>query len=343
MKKIIPISVLLFVALGIFSWLFIDPQLKIPQAQAMTELHNALDASIAEDVYYWKEVSNWMAVYNQINTLKGSSKEKNKEKTAALLAKRGDKADYDAKTVGKLFDGFGFRLANVYGERTNAKPYSVITDGGLIQNYAVYIREERSDNERIGNASVIKDEEANRLLYRKVIAASYKDNRDNPTIFERINGTTGAPLPLSATPYTDLQDYYNKELKATYGLENLLAELYELYRLENESNGSFMNFNIKEAECTSNGTITNITFALKPEYFESYTGYSIFDGADYISIELLKGRVSQIMCYVRDPNPLPLLAAPTEPYKLDITYLGPKINKPNRTDRDWFNNVIDQY
>ncbi|MDR3263534.1 MAG: hypothetical protein LBT30_04410 [Clostridiales bacterium] len=363
MKKIVPISVLLFIALGIISWIFINPQKSISNAEAYKLMTEAIEASQKEKIYNWEETTNWMAVYNQFYNMNADKFDENgytDKATDPNYAKI-----FDPVTDAKRFDDiFKFRVVNVYGEKKNTGNYDIVyLDAAktIIKNFGVYVREEKSYGARIGNAATIPSATERRTLYNKIIAvnAAAKNDKKNlqDTIFAFTDAAYSGNFVYSnvKSPYPTLQDYYHNDIEPVYGLNVVLAELKDIAFDDLECD-------FKEAKSTTNKTVTNFTFKLKQsDTAIGYIGYldryaaanggssdgSVFAGADYISIELVHGKVAQIMCYVYDFKPINILwwqiKSPSEPYTLNITYLGPKINKPYHNDSEWYKNVTDQY
>jgi hypothetical protein len=123
----------------------------------------------------------------------------------------------------------------------------------------------------------------------------------------------------------------------------------------------YVDFDIKEALCSTNyengsgkPLVTKIAFKIKPKYFEDFAAQfpnaeskydSLFAGANYVEIELILGKVSQIVCYAEDVKPtLGFIASPIEAYTLQITYLGPKIIKPSHNaGKNWYDGLTDQW
>jgi hypothetical protein len=369
-KKIIPVSVLLFIALGIISWLFINPQTSIERSEAMRLMNNALDLSVEEEIFYWKESRNWMGVYNKFYDV-------NKKKSESELAEAKAASGY-FKTDGTPAypDKFIFRVVDVYGQKIeegNSGNYIPLRENNKIVDYCFFIREEMSYGQRSGNSTTFSAE--NRVIYNKILGANgnqlyrYYDAANSPASYTYVNpdfksGSVGNADSWNGYTKTneilsvDIEEYFTDVLKGQYGLSAMLSEMVLLNTLENSDDSSFeyMDFDIDESKTTSNYSnkgkpiVTNLVFGITDAYFAAYTAdtgldktTSIFSGADYVSIELLHGKIAQIKCYIRDLAPaLGIFKSPYEPYTLNITYLGPKIYKPVWSD-DWYNKLNDQY
>ncbi|MDR2090108.1 MAG: hypothetical protein LBP62_00370 [Clostridiales bacterium] len=380
MKKVIPISALVFIALGIISIIFINPQKKISHEEAFTLLEQALNASEdpKEEAYFWRETRNWMTLYDKFYD--------------AELKKSDYPQWFDADGNPLLPDKFIFRVVNVYGEKENQGDYNFIREDGLIKNYGFYIREEMSFGKRKGGETRISDEK--RTVFNKIIGvnASINAPKDfknylfeyheegamaaynnanamfhsnysytNPN-FKGGWGSYKIDPPEDLGSNLELFNYYKNNYESTYGLKTALSELRLLSNLANASLEDYVDFDIKEAVCSTNyenitqkPLLTKIAFKIKDKYFEDFEKEfpgangkydSAFAGADYVELELLLGKVSQIVCYVKDIKPtLGFLHSPTEVYTLQINYLGPKITKPayNVNGRPWYENLSDQW
>jgi hypothetical protein len=387
MKKIIPVSILIFIALGVISVIFINPQKAISHEQAFALIEQALDVSEDEDAYFWKETRNWMTVYNKFYSL-GLNKSEYPEWFGS-----------DGEPL--MPDKFIFRVVNVYGEKENVGDYNFVYENGQIKDYGFYIREEMSFGKRIGSAATIADEK--RAVFNKIIgvntslSSSKKDNKNylfNYYIEAAMNSYKpekamfnsnylytdtnyndkggweryNIPAPVDLLSAAALYDYYQQNYKQVYGLKNLLSELRLLSDLTKTSLYDYVDFDFKNAVCSTNyengsgkPLVTKIAFKITDKYFDDFaaafpdaaapdaakTKYnSIFAGADYVSIELILGKVSQIVCYVDDVKPtLGFIYSPIEAYTLQVTYLGPKISKPawNANGKHWYENLTDQW
>jgi hypothetical protein len=226
-----------------------------------------------------------------------------------------------------------------------------------------------------------KKDKKNYLFNYYIDAAVNPDYNQNSTLYHSYLYTnpsySGGWDKYEIPPYEDLgsvkdlYDYYKTRYKDVYGLENTLRELRLLSDLakagqENYTDANidaYVDFNIKEAVSSTNyengdkskPLVTKITFGIKDAYFNEFIAAfpnakdkydSIFAGADYVSVELILGKVSQIVGYVRDINPtLGIISSPVEAYTLYITYLGPKIKKPayNANGKPWYENLNDQW
>lgn len=120
-------------------------------------------------------------------------------------------------------------------------------------------------------------------------------------------------------------DFYRGEIFSQYHLQEVL---YELDMLTFED----MDFGIKKASASKTSVVYALSFAVKDSYFARYneSDYaekpSIFAGSTRVAVELVHGRVAQIIVY-NEKNFGALGTLENEPYKLNITYLGPIIKK----------------
>lgn len=120
-------------------------------------------------------------------------------------------------------------------------------------------------------------------------------------------------------------DYFNSQaFQQAYGLGTLLAELKEL-------TADDMDFTIKGAKQEKKGNTTTLVFAVKEAYFQRYeaanSSPSLFTGTSKVSIEISYDRIAHVITYVTEN--LGGMTNETEKYKLEIVYLGPKIDIPN--------------
>ncbi|MDR2046691.1 MAG: hypothetical protein LBP79_02070 [Clostridiales bacterium] len=367
MKRIIPVTILLFVILGTISFVFINPQADISPEDGLVYLQAAVAASKTEEAYSYKETRNWMTAYDKYYGMTG----RNEDAYGLLFNGDGSK---------KYLDKFVFRVVNVYGDKENTGDYNFIKNAdGSIQNFGAYIREEMSYGERSGSAATIGSE--NRTIYNKIIIVDGRAYRYyDPSAFADVNFFY--PSALGNFRYTNpgfnngnwdnytksketvgsSQDYFKTDvsmldgitLESVYGIS--AAVLSEL-ELLSELGIDYFDFSIKEGAASANKdakgkpVVTNLTFAVKEAYFDEFEaafpgftrGDSVFAGAEYFSVELVYGKVSVVMGYVRDFNPfLGLFPSDAEVYKLTVSYLGPKISKPADSD-DWYKSLADQW
>jgi hypothetical protein len=307
----------------------------------------AQDPDGAPGVYSWKETVNFKTVYDQFYSLYASADDD------ALAAAKAETGLFKADGSAMYPDSFSFRVVNIYGEKKNNGNYDVIRENGKIKNFAVYVREEASYGSRVGNSASISETQENRTVYNKLVATVSADTKQS-TLFTLTDPDMNGSLPISygVSALDDIESYYVSAVQAKFGLKVTLKELDNL--LSRETLDEYISFDFKESKHVSNKTVTLVTFKVKDAYFSDF-GYSesnpsIFSGAEYVSVELLNGKISQIKTYIKDIKPflgIQSLASPSEPYTLNITYLGQKVNKPranlSKSEKNWTETVTDQW
>ena len=120
-------------------------------------------------------------------------------------------------------------------------------------------------------------------------------------------------------------DYWkNPEFDGVFALSAKLAELSQL---------TAQDMDFANGKITTRGAVTTMTFQIKADYF-ARVEKSMFANSKSVTVELLDGRVSELVVYVADEEAGGgLLALDKESSRLSIVYIGPRITLP------WFDDA----
>lgn len=128
--------------------------------------------------------------------------------------------------------------------------------------------------------------------------------------------------------------YYASEEFREYRLETLIAELTGFHYAD-------MDFDFEDAEQKTVGHVATLIFKPTAEYLARYEQEngkkSMFDGASRVLIEITYDRIANVTVYRQAAIEGTEMSVEEEAYKLEIAYLGPKINDIpvyNATEQD---------
>lgn len=123
----------------------------------------------------------------------------------------------------------------------------------------------------------------------------------------------------------DLPSYLRSEEFSEYTLAQKLHEI-SLFTAED--------INVTSAKTALK--VTTLKLTVNSQYLSRYEREfgkkSVFDGAERVEIETTYDRISAITTYAREQDEKAKITVEKEPYKLYITYYGPKFNIPTLTD-----------
>lgn len=117
---------------------------------------------------------------------------------------------------------------------------------------------------------------------------------------------------------------------------SLAAALQELRGLTVDD----MDFTVAEAALVRKGHVVECTFAVKDSYLARYEAQfgapSVFAGSKYVTLELSYDRFSSVVIYTEEQLGSGI-TSDKEVYKLEVSYLGPRISVPFYDSDEWKN------
>lgn len=152
-------------------------------------------------------------------------------------------------------------------------------------------------------------------------------------IFENGFDAKGQAADRKKTPLS-VQDYVQTDA---------FVQQYSLAAMLEEFSGMTvddMDFTVSNAELSKKGHVVECKFAVTDSYLARYEAQhgkpSLFAGSAYVSLELSYDRFSSIVIYTKEELGSGI-TTDKEAYKLEVSYLGPRINVPSYDSDEWKN------
>ncbi|MDR2266832.1 MAG: hypothetical protein LBE09_04530 [Christensenellaceae bacterium] len=303
MKKMIVVTVIIVLGASIAISLVGCSGTPISEDDAWQRLQEGITNSLKAELFYWKDFTN----------------------------DSGSNPAFEKKYLE--------RIINVYGivEESKTDVWTPVKNvNGEIDSFTIFVRENTQNSSNLYETIMIK---------RLHVGQSKPNNGDSKSYIFRETLTTD--IADSSREYNrtkeelDVYSYYNSEEFAQYKLDVMLKEIIRLKKedlIYDFKNGS------KKGGAKSNGVVTTLTFKVSESYTNAYKEEfgepSRFDGSDWVVLEITANRIAQILVVERQDSTNPLLRTETEPYKLNITYLGPKIRMPKYDKNEWWDDTL---
>ena len=144
------------------------------------------------------------------------------------------------------------------------------------------------------------------------------------------NSRTADPI----YPYKDYGSASNfinsAEWEENYSLASRLAVFGEI-------KPEHFDFNITKAQHIKNMNVIKVAFKPTKAFYDEYAlkygeqALSVLHGCNYVYVEILLGKISNIIIYRTQKIAGTKIATEIEPYKLEVSYLGPRFSVPNAT------------
>lgn len=197
--------------------------------------------------------------------------------------------------------------------------YQPIIENGRYKEYQAEIHVSKNDLETLdilcGVSKSASGDEKNALFRTEYIQ---RDEQAEPVT------KTVTEIPI--------EDFINgSEFQQYYAINSFLGELH------NMSESDF-DFTGEGAKAESKNNLTVLGFSVTADYlsrYEAETGKkSVFAGSDRVEVELIYGRVASVVTFFSYSDAMFNQTIEESPYKLFITYYGPKFEIPPFDTKD---------
>ena len=215
-------------------------------------------------------------------------------------------------------DASRYTTCNVYAELDDNYEPARTDDGGFVNMEMEISRTENSQNtyHLVGGRSESSagGEAANWVFENGYNASGEVANRKKTAV--------------------SVEEYVQSEaFKNTFSLAAVLQEFSYLTVDD-------MDFAVEDAGLTHKGHVVECSFAVKDSYLQRYEEQfgepSVFAGSKYATLELSYDRFSSVVIYTEEQLGGGI-TSDEETYKLEVSYLGPRITVPSYDSDEWKN------
>lgn len=199
--------------------------------------------------------------------------------------------------------------------------YAPVTENGRYLDYKAEIHKTESDlpvaDIFCGTSKSSSGEKRDALFYAK---------------YENLNGESNV---LSKTvSNTSIENFIaSDEFKNHYSIDYFLRELKNMKAEDFDFSGN-------EGKTRVKNNLTLLSFRVTDDYLEKYKSEnksnSVFDGSTRVEIEIIYGRIASVVTFCSYKDATFNQSFEESPYKLFITYYGPKFDLPQfdaKTDK----------
>lgn len=226
-----------------------------------------------------------------------------------------EKLYYWKETV-NASDHTSWRTCNVYAE-IDKKYEPILDENGEFANMKIDVYEEYNK----------------KAAYKALCGQSNGSNDVQSFLFENDYDESGSAVNYRKTEITPQAYVASDDFKNRFSLDAMFSEL-EYLSVDD------MIFDIDNDLMEHKGKVVKFSFAVTPEYLESYKQEfgqsSVFEGSKYATIEFAYDRFASIVIYAEEKLG-GSISADKEVYKLEVVYFGPIVNIPSYDSDVWAN------